>query len=507
MTGESPIEGRRSNGRYRKFAIVGIAVLVCLPAFSRGANLLEFEVAELKGPDWSARGIRIELELTDGIQATLLVSELRIAGLEETVRDVRLYCPALELIASEIICTAASITGRFPYLERQQLSADLRYERSDGRLGWRISGISLAGGQLELDGERRGAGWQVRLAGRNIDAGMLKARLGGLTESAQGIELAGSLNWNLMVTSDEAVRPTIVGTVELASIQASNDTGTLASDALDGTVNGKLRRSNTGWNFELAVQPVTGQLYVEPVFLDLSSQPFSLSLAGSWHEASGMLAIDNFQYRQPEVGEVTGSMRVDLEPEWTVRQMDAEIRDAQLPKAYEIYLAPLLFGTPLDTLESIGSFDADVYMEESDFRAIRVMLEGVNLDDEQQRFAIYGLDGELDWQVVSDKVQKTPAPSALQWDGGFVYGVQMGSGKIEFLTQDLDFALLGAVRLPILDGGLMIHVLKIARAGEPDMRIEFDARIEPISLQALTSALGWPVFGGTSQWHTSPPQL
>jgi len=474
-------------------------VLLCLPALSRGADLLEFEVADLKGADWSAQGIRTELELTEdhGIHATLLVSELHITGLEETIQDVRLYCPALKFSAGELMCKAATITGRFPYLERQQLSADLRYGRTDGRLRWRITGISLAGGQLELDGELRGAWWRLGVTGRNIDAASLQTRIAALTESAQGITLAGRLAWDLTATGDEAVTPTVEGTVELASIQASNEQGTLASDALEGTVNGKVQPSNAGWDFELAVEPVAGQLYVEPVFLDVGSQPFSLRLAGSWNQTSGVLAIEAFQYRQPEVGEVTGSMRVDLEPEWAVRQMDAEIREAQLPQAYDIYLAPFLFGTELDTLESIGSFDADLHVEEADLQALRLRLKEVNLDDDQQRFAVYGLDGELDWQIVADELQKATAPSGLRWEGGFVYGVQMGAGEIEFLTQDQDFALLDAVRLPVLDGGLIIHVLKISRLGESDMRIEFDARIDPISLQALTAALGWPAFGGT----------
>lgn len=476
-----------------------IAVLLCSPVLSHAANLLEFQIADLKGSDWSATGVQAELELAvdKQIHATLLVSRLRIAGLAEAVHDVRVYCPALVLSAGEVACEGASITGRFPYLERQQLSADLRYGRSNGRLQGHVYGISLAGGRLDLGGDFHPAGWQIELAGRGIDAGKLLTQIDSFTETDSGVTLAGNLNWDLDVSSRGAAPPLIEGTVEFTSIGASNDQGTLASDALAGSIEVKVHGSNSGWRFELMVRPVAGQLYVEPIFLDVGAQPFSFSLAGSWYRVSDVLSIETFLYRQPKVGQVTGTMHVDLQPEWNIRQMDARFDKAKLPEAYDIYLSPLLFGTELDALQSTGSFDAHLSIEEGNLRALRVELEQVYLDDDEGRFAVYGLDGDVLWRAQSGRAQEASPLSKIRWEGGFVYGVQVGAGEIGFLTHDKDFTLLDAVRLPVLDGGLMIHLLKMSRFGQPDMRIEFDARIDPISLQALTAALGWPVFGGT----------
>ena len=486
-----------SNSKYRGFARAGIAVLLCSPGPSFGIDLLELEVAKLGGPDWSASDIRTELELADGgIRATLAISELRIAGLEEPAREVRFYCPKLDISATHLGCEATAISGHYPYLERQRLSGALRYGRADGTLEWRIDGVAFAEGQLAIDGELSSSGWRLHLAGRNVDAAELLGEIDAIWGSNQGITLAGRLSFGLAIAGGQAA-PTIEGSVEMAAVQASNAEGTVASDALAGTVKGKLEPAGSDWNFDLALEPVSGQLYIEPVFLDVDSSPFSLNLAGSWAVASGVVAIDSFAYRQGHVGEVAGSMRVELKPEWVVTDMDAAIRNAQLPLAYDIYLAPYLFGTELDALESAGSFDADLLVREADLSMLRARLEQVHLDDENERFAIYGLSGQLEWQVIDEPGPKPTSPSRLRWDGGFVYGVEMGSGEIDFLTQDQDFALLQAVRLPVLDGGLMIHVLEIAQLGAPDMRIEFDARIDPISLQALTTALGWPVFGGT----------
>ena len=52
------------------------------------------------------------------------------------------------------------------------------------------------------------------------------------------------------------------------------------------------------------------------------------------------------------------------------------------------------------------------------------------------------------------------------------------------------------MRIPLLDGALQLDSLRVRNAGMPNVAFMIDATIEPISVQRLCKAFGWPEFGG-----------
>ena len=501
MIRKSPSQANTFFAKYRGFATPWIAVLLCASTLVHAADMIEFGIADIKSSHWSAKQIEaaVQFAANKPSGAALEVAEFDIVGIEQTARNISVHCPALEMSGADIGCAGATVTGHWPFLEQQRISADLHYDLIERRVRFSIAGISLAGGKLSVEGTLEEEGWHLTLRGRSIDAGSLLATARQLLEVRATWELAGQLNGTLRVAGTGSAASAIHGTVGVESLSASNEDGTLASDGLTGEFETRLQNAEHGWRLELRVQPVAGQLYLEPVFMDLAVHPFVLRTAGYWNTDDASLALDRFEYEQGSVGHASGSLHAELLPEWSIRQLEAQIGDARMPAAYDIYLSPLLFGTELDTLESTGTFDARMSIENGELQSVAVNLHQVHLDDDQNRFAVYGLDGDLLWRAESELTQAAAEAltSRVRWQGGFVYGVQTGAGEIDFLTNAQDFALHNPVRLPVLDGGLMVNALRIARFGQPDMRIEFDARIEPISLQGLTAALEWPVFGGT----------
>ena len=56
--------------------------------------------------------------------------------------------------------------------------------------------------------------------------------------------------------------------------------------------------------------------------------------------------------------------------------------------------------------------------------------------------------------------------------------------------------MLEPARLPFFDGALVINTLAVDHAGLDTMEGVFDAVIEPISVQPISKAMGWPEFSG-----------
>jgi hypothetical protein len=64
-------------------------------------------------------------------------------------------------------------------------------------------------------------------------------------------------------------------------------------------------------------------------------------------------------------------------------------------------------------------------------------------------------------------------------------------------VQGTDFALTRPTKLPVFDGGIAIDTLALNNLGGDDMEVAFKGSVEPISMQLLAKAFGWPEFSGT----------
>jgi hypothetical protein len=61
----------------------------------------------------------------------------------------------------------------------------------------------------------------------------------------------------------------------------------------------------------------------------------------------------------------------------------------------------------------------------------------------------------------------------------------------------MNFALPRPTKLPVFDGAIAIDHLALGNLGEDNMEVAFKGAVEPISMQKLAKAFGWPEFSGT----------
>jgi hypothetical protein len=102
--------------------------------------------------------------------------------------------------------------------------------------------------------------------------------------------------------------------------------------------------------------------------------------------------------------------------------------------------------------------------------------------------------GDMHWAPAGSASVQT---STLSWAEGGAYGLSGGAAALEFRVQGTDFALTRPAKLPVFDGGIAIETLALNNLGGDDMEVAFKGSVEPISMQLLAKAFGWPEFSGT----------
>jgi hypothetical protein len=110
------------------------------------------ETDALQGAGWQAQHLRLVMRLdTQPMRAELTIGRAVFAGIAEPVRDLKIDCLEVQLLAERFACPTARITGVFPYLGRQQWLGSASYRRSDGALDIHLDELQIAGGTARLD--------------------------------------------------------------------------------------------------------------------------------------------------------------------------------------------------------------------------------------------------------------------------------------------------------------------------------------------------------------------
>ena len=169
-----------------------------------------------------------------------------------------------------------------------------------------------------------------------------------------------------------------------------------------------------------------------------------------------------------------------------------DVTRIEFPAAYTSFLQLALAATELGTLQSSGSVSGHLEWRDGAPRALDVTLSGLAFDDRARKLALRGIDGQLQWDAAGGPARV----SGVAWQALELYGIEGGAGALALRANGDNFALLQPARIPIFDGALMLQQLELGAVGTPGMRLAFAADIEPISMEHLSQAFGWPAMAG-----------
>ena len=468
----------------------GTAVLIMFTSPVHAIESLALEIGDLRAGFGAAEGVVLIVDF--GRDATPAVS-LRAATLLlppplGRISELRVDCPALQAAGNRFLCAQASASAVFAQLGAQTLHARIAYDAAARHIELHAEGLELAHAPVELTVAGTADDWRLEVNGRGLDAAALAqvaARLG-LLDTAP--ELSGTLDISLSASGGSNGPAQAAARLATRDLTGSDTDGRLAAEALALELELELHKAaGTGWDFKAAGAAASGQLYFEPWFLEPEGAPLELDARGTLDAA--MLRVNAASYRQAGVVSASGEARIGLAPQLRVETARVQVDDARFPAAYRIFLQPWLYGGAFDALATSGRAEAELVVENASLISAALRAHDLHVDDDNGRFAIYGLDGELHWRAGA------AAPdSRLVWNGGFLYGIGYGTAVAVARLNERGFSLLEPLVVPLLDGSL--RIAELAVDSEPELAVSFDAELEPVDMRALTAALGWPSFAG-----------
>lgn len=485
-------------------ALLAAATLAVLPAPGTAVSEIRLAIGDIDGGTWSAQGVEVRFAIAADSSTLAEVTASRMtlpAGLGSLER-VTVRCPQPIVRAPEFRCKGARVTGRFGRLGTQRFSVDAGYDRARGWLEFSIAGVRAGSATLSMTGSWRPDGWNTRAESTPVTLAALQELAAPWFKLPEGFQVEGRAGFHVSAAGGKTLHELHV-TGSFEDVTANSADGTVATDKLTFDVSAHLSPKGSDWGVYTTMDAARGQVYFEPLFLDVKEFPLSASVRGRWLGEQRTLELQDVDFDLKAVARGSAWGTLDFAGAPLLRSLSVQLDELAFPGAYTSLLQPFLLATELKELNTSGIVRGVVEIENGAPAAINLMISGLSAEDKGGKLGMQDLTGRVIWRSGKSSIQAggnvaDPDPeSELEWRSANLYGMRGAAARLRFVAAGADFRLLEPTLLPIFDGGLAINTLDVRAFGSPDMSLRFDASIEPISMGLLSKAFGWPTFGGT----------
>ncbi|MEX2482565.1 MAG: hypothetical protein WD928_17035 [Gammaproteobacteria bacterium] len=442
-------------------------------------------IAAIDGGAWRSGAVTIEVDWAapSGPALQLRAASVTLPPPLGRLDGVQLNCSGVRITAQRLHCPAAQVRAVRADGTPLEFMLDLAYAPASGLVQVDVPRVAIADGTLAVHLEAGAGVPRLEMSGTDLALSALPAWGDFVIE-------AGTATFDLEWRGD--AQGVVEGTVAVDGLAIHDASGRIATEDLDATTTFSARRDDAGaWRGRFDLGLVSGGVYVEPVFIDLAVHPLSLRAAAVYRAEEELLEFADFSLEQKAVLALDGTvLRVR---DGQLESVTIERFAAYFPGAYDAWLAGFLVGTPLASLDIGGKATGRIVYDDGRPQALDVVLERVNAEDRDGRFALYGLAGEIHWAAYGAALDA----SSVHFDGGHFHGAGFDGATLVLGVAGAAMDLLEPARIPLLGGALVIETFTLRDYASAELALGFEASLEPIELGQLTLALDWPAFAGT----------
>lgn len=272
--------------------------------------------------------------------------------------------------------------------------------------------------------------------------------------------------------------------------------GRLAAEALSIAVELELDLEGLGGGEaiegRLKLEQSAGELLIDSVYLPPPERPLQIEL--DWVLTAGeRLRIARFAFADPGSLEAQGQAElVRIDAAWQLESVAVWALEARLASLWMRWLDGPAAAAGFGGLEVEGRVQGQLSWraDAAQLSVADLRIRELSLVDPRGRLAVFGLEAHLlgsGGRLVSD----------LAWESARLWGLPLGPIELSMLADEVGWRLLDPLRIPVLDGVVVLDSLAWLNFEELPSRWVLDARIEPISLNLLTRELGLLELGGT----------
>lgn len=269
--------------------------------------------------------------------------------------------------------------------------------------------------------------------------------------------------------------------LSLNNASFNNQAGTQAAEKLNADLSLDVRKQAGGWQWQASVHWRDGELYWQPWYFAEGGH----RLVANGHYAGDELAVEAADVTLAKVGKAA------LRARWKAGNLQDLSLDAdrlELSALYSLLLQPLLADSALNKLDIAGQASVKFELRDGEPVSALLALKDVDMEDKEGRFALYKLNSHIPWSYDEPHVVQ------LAYAGGHFLKIPLGEASV--LAEVNRYSLtMSQLYLPILDGALSLTDVSATRAaGEWHWHLR--ANLVPVSMPALSQALGWPRMEG-----------
>lgn len=475
----------------RVVAVLGM-VLLCLAAWASAQSIerLSLGVAGVNAPGLAVHGMALRYE---GGAAELVLTELELGT--HRWDDLRLRCPSPVVALSGVDCKAGELRLADHRLE---LEFSLELERPQG--GFALL-LGLADGTTRIEIQQDGQGEFVATL-TDLDLAQLPELLVALPESLlQGLadwlefDVHGVLDAKLRWQQGQAGsgRGQLAVALQLARFGFSSTDGLHAGEGIELALALRAEGNEAGWDWQLDVDSRAGEAYLHPLYLQAGP-----SLRAQGRIDDEWLSVDYAEVRIEGVDQLAGTARL-ARSDMKLDQLSFSLAGGDLALLGPQWLAPLLAPALGERLRFSGHVGAGVLFDEGELQRIDLSLDEVGASlatavaDAGQGGVAWTagpFSGHLPWRAQAQSAARVEVAGA-RWGA-----LTLGEFALELQLERRALAV-DKVRVPVLDGALVIEQLRLQLEPEGVWKGSGSVAVEPLSMSLLSSALEWPLMAGT----------
>ena len=478
--------------------VVFACCVVLAPCVTAAEKVILDSRADLVTSDtWVIAGLESSFVLTAAsVDGEVRMARITLLESGQSFDDVRVACTGIVLTTHGVSCDDATFTATIPGVGRQRMPGTFAWDKFGSTARILLHEVAIAGGRMRFEILASDTGIEAAYAGTSLQIGALLELAAEFTDTLAGYSGDGraDVNGRLSAPADGPLH--VVANMDLEASSLANDAGTIAAADVTGRLEVDVAVYPDSTRFDLAFDGTQGEAYLEPVYGNFSEHALRLRADDVRTADFSIFEVDRFELSQETLLDASGTARLEFPPDEDAPASitaDVTLRDSSIETLYTSLVQVPLAGTVLGALDTDGRVSGTVRVADNAPRSAVLQLDDVILDDKLGRFAVYGLDGVVDWHA---DPAATPGASRLSWDSGTVYDLIIGRGDVQLKLGNNDIELLQPVRLPLLGGALRINQLALRDFGEDGATGRLDAELEPVQLGQLTGAFGWPAFSG-----------
>lgn len=477
---------------YRAWRTFAAAALLLAGPAAHALDAILLEAREVTVAGIAVQGASVRLDLLSDKQTRLVVraDSALLADPIGRLTQVSLICDTPVIAEPRFGCDAGRLSGRGGPTGTLDTKIALGMNTDSGVSTFRGSGFKVAGTTATFDGRLDAQGWTVTArtgtttipALRKFAEPWFKLPADFTVEGKASIDVTAS-DRGKGVVADVAAK--------LSDAQFTNEAGDIVGEKLAFLMKTRVAPRARDMGLDLDITGTAGQAFLSVVFFDFGKNPLVLQTHGAL--ADSVLTFDTLRLEQQNLAAISGSGRMNLAPDIPTFSGDLTIAKLEFPSAYATYLANVLASSVLGDLATRGSLNGEVSLRDNGVTALHVVPKDLDLKDNKGRLYLSKVNGDVTWQPADGS---DASVSRLSWSEGGAYGLSGGAATLEFVAHGMNFALTRPTKLPVFDGAIDIEHFVMGNLGAADMEVAFKGNVEPISMQKLAKAFGWPEFSG-----------